>query len=481
MIQSPLLPHFSGCIQGRWAGTLSKGKLTVSNPATGEVLAKVSDMSGSQTAEAVEAAARAVKIGSSAAQRQAWLNGIADGLLANREELAKIITLEQGKPLRESQVEVDYAAGFFRYFATCLDHLAARNLDSRIRGAQWSVHHRPAGVAGLITPWNFPLALMAKKLSAALAADCAVVAKPAGQTPLSAIALWTVAERTGIPSGRMNLVLGRAAPIGRALCLHPAVQVISFTGSTEIGQWLLKMTAAHVKRLALELGGNAPFIVFEDANLDVAVESLIANKFRCAGQTCVCANRVYAHRAIRARLVEALAGRISKLRVGNGMDPSSDIGPLINRAGFKKVSQHVADALRRGATRVIGHSPALPHHDWGCFYPPTLLTGVRQEMLVFQEETFGPVVAVADFVSEQDAVSLANGTPYGLAAYVFTRDAERARRCAEQLHFGHLAINTGTGPIPEAPFGGMKRSGFGREGGEEGLVEFCEVQTIAAG
>jgi succinate-semialdehyde dehydrogenase/glutarate-semialdehyde dehydrogenase len=374
--------------------------------------------------------------------------------------------------------EVDYSAGFYRFFADQLDHLRPRALAARIRDCGWTVAHRPAGVAGLITPWNFPLAMFSKKLSAAVAAGCSIVARPASLTPLSAIAFWSLAERIGIPPGRLNLVLGRSAPIGKALCDHPLVRVISFTGSTEIGQLLLSQTAAHIKRVAMELGGNAPFIIFEDADLDAAAEGLVANKFRCGGQTCVCANRVYVHERVQADFVDLLALRVARLKVGDGLDPTTDIGPLINRAAFDKVTSHVADALSKGATRIVGDDPDRPEHDWGCFYPPTLLTNAHQDMRIFREETFGPLIAIASFGSEDDVIVQANDTRFGLAAYVFTRDAERAMRCAERLAFGHVGLNTGTGPTPEAPFGGMKQSGFGREGGLEGLTEFCETQTV---
>jgi len=283
------------------------------------------------------------------------------------------------------------------------------------------------------------------------------------------------------PPGQFNLVIGHAAPIGDVFCAYPAVRLISFTGSTEVGKLLAEKTAPHLKRLALELGGNAPFIVFDDADIESAAAALIANKFRCAGQTCVCTNRVYVHQRIAGPFVEAVRERASKLKVGNGMDPDTDIGPLINRAGFDKVSRHVNDALSQGAERVLGTDPPAPPGEWGCFYPPTILTNVTPQMLPFREETFGPVIAVATFESEDDAIAQANGTPYGLASYLFTRDPERAQRVRTALCFGHVGINTGAGPTPEAPFGGMKESGYGREGGLDGLFEFCETQTSPRG
>ena len=321
--------------------------------------------------------------------------------------------------------------------------------------------------------------MIGKKVAPALAAGCAVIVKPAAQAPLSTMALTHVAERAGISSGRLNLIVGPSTPIGDVLCRHPAVRVISFTGSTEVGQQLIAKTASHVKRLALELGGNAPFIVFEDVDLNVAVDALLANKFRAGGQTCVCTNRVYVHRQITESFTTAVAERVRKLRVGNGLDPQTDIGPLINRDAFDKVAAHVRDAIARGARRVVGSDPPRPKDDWGAFYPPTLLTDVTPEMLVCREETFGPVVAMMTFEDEPSVIEAANSTPYGLAAYVFTKDAARAERVIARLSFGHVGLNTGTGPRPEAPFGGMKQSGFGREGGWEGLLEFCETQVVA--
>ncbi len=478
MIDSALLGDCLGYIDGEWTAAASGGASPVYNPATGEHLADVPDMGQDQTVEAVEAGTRALAQTASAEQREQWLRSLAAALAEHREDLARIITLEQGKPLTESRTEVDYSTAFYTHFAGQLEHIRPRGLDARVRNCDWTTYHRPAGVAGLITPWNFPLAMFSKKLSAALAAGCSVVARPASFTPLSAVAFWRLAERVGIPAGRLNLVVGRSRPIGKVLCEHPDVRVISFTGSSETGRALLAQTAPHIKRVAMELGGNAPFIVFDDADLDAAADALMGNKFRCAGQTCVCTNRVYVHGDVHDAFVEAVALRVAKLKVGNGLDEDTDVGPLINRAAFDKVARHVADALAKGAKRLVGHDPDRPTNDWGCFYPPTLLTGARQDMLVFQQEMFGPVVAVATFGSEDEAIGLANDTPQGLAGYVFTADEARAVRCAERLRFGHVGLNTGTGPTPEAPFGGMKQSGFGREGGLEGLVEFCETQTV---
>lgn len=429
-------------------------------------------------AAAVGACARPVP---SLETRAQWLRAIVEMLRENREDLARIITLEQGKPLEESRAEVDYGAGFFAFFAEHLDVLKPRQLEQEIRGCRWMVHHRPLGVAGLIVPWNFPLAMLAKKLAAALATGCAVVVKPAELTPLTSVALWRLLERLDLPRGQANLVVGPPEGIGRALCRSEDVRMISFTGSTGVGKLLARQSSGTVKRLALELGGNAPFLVFEDADVEVAADALVMSKFRCAGQTCVSVNRVYAHRDVRAKFVDAVVARVCRLKVGNGLDPDTKIGPLINREGFRKVVRHAEDAIRGGARVLTGEVPKEPEtgREWGFFFPPMVLDGVRQEMLAFREETFGPLVSVGEFASEQEAIEAANGTPYGLAAYVFTRDAARAERLAAALSFGHVAVNSGTGPVPEAPFGGFKQSGYGREGGLEGLLEFCEVQSVA--
>jgi succinate-semialdehyde dehydrogenase / glutarate-semialdehyde dehydrogenase len=481
MINSALLPRVMGYIDGRWTAARSGAVSAVIDPATGARLADVPVMGAAEAEQAVLAAGAAMRHVPPPPPelRRRQLRQIADLLLEHKQELGRIITLENGKPLVEAVVEVEYAAGFFEHFAAAIEHLRPRELEQRARGCVWTVHHRPAGVAGIITPWNFPLAMLAKKLSAALAAGCACVVKPAPATPLSAIALWHLFERMGLQPGRCNLVLGDAEVIGRVLCTHPAVRVISFTGSTAVGKLLAQQAGPHLKRLALELGGNAPFLVFADADVPAAVEGLIANKFRAGGQTCVCANRVYVHTNVHDRFVQQLAAKVAVLRVGHGLNDGVDIGPLINRAAWRKVDRHVRDAMARGAKRLVGEDSLAPASDYATFYAPTLLTGITSEMLVCREETFGPVVAVGTFDSEAQAIELANATEAGLAAYIYT-DPRAAQRIVGQLHFGHVAVNSGTGPAPHAPFGGMKDSGYGREGGLEGLLEFTETQAVAA-
>jgi succinate-semialdehyde dehydrogenase / glutarate-semialdehyde dehydrogenase len=392
--------------------------------------------------------------------------------------LAQIITAENGKPIAEARGEVDYSAAFYAESARRMSCLEPRVLEQQPKGHQWTVYARPAGVAGLIVPWNFPLAMLAKKAAAALAAGCPIVVKPAEKTPLSSIALFHIFHELGMPAGMVNLVFGDAPAIGKVLCEHPAVRVISFTGSTAVGKLLAAQAAPYVKRMALELGGNAPFIVFDDADLEHAANELITNKFRCSGQTCVCSNRVYVQAGVAADFAKLVAARVGALEVGPGVNPGSQVGPLIDAAGFGKVRELVEDALARGATAITGGAAPVPADGTGLFYPPTVLDGVTGQARCLKEELFGPVVPLVRFATEQELVQAANDTEYGLAAYVFTKDMDRAGRVIAQLRFGHVGLNSGTGPSPEAPFGGMKQSGLGREGGDEGILEYVELQTV---
>ena len=478
MLQSPLLKSTNGYIDGKWCAADSDRTMPVINPATGETIAVVPVMGQDETTRAVDAAARTLATTASTEQRIEWLGRLADLITQHRDELGRIITHEHGKPFAEAQGEADYAASFFRYYAGCVDQLRPKQLAERPRNHTWTVYYRPAGVAALITPWNFPLAMLAKKFSAALTADCCCVIKPSSKTPLSMVALFSLMEQIRLPPGKANLVLGPAGEISDALCKHPAVRVISFTGSTSVGKKLITDTAPHLKRLALELGGNAPFIVFDDADVDRAVDQLMANKFRGAGQTCVCANRVYVQQGIADAFAEKLAARVNAIKVGNGMKEGVTMGPLIDRKAFDKVKRHVDDAISHGAIRVAGTVPIDPQSNKGCFFPPTVLRGVTAQMECVHDETFGPLAPILEFQSEEEVIAAANNTEYGLAAYVFTATDERAARVIPRLSFGHVGHNTGSGPTAEAPFGGMKHSGFGREGGLEGLHDFIETQTV---
>ncbi len=478
MLSSALLRRTHGFIDGQWCPADSARTMPVINPATGETIAIVPVMGRTETNRAVDVASRTLATPASIEQRSEWLGKLADLIAEHRSELGRIITHEHGKPFAEAQGEADYAASFFRYYAGVVDHLKPKVLTDRPRNHSWTVYYRPAGVVALITPWNFPLAMLAKKFSAALAADCCCVIKPSSKTPLSMVALFSLIEQIGLPPGKANLVLGPAGEISDVLCEHSAVRVISFTGSTPVGKKLAADTAPHLKRLALELGGNAPFIVFDDADVDQAVEQLMSNKFRGAGQTCVCANRVYVQQGVADAFSEKLTARVNAIKVGNGMDDGVTMGPLIDAKAVEKVKRHVEDAVARGARCVNNPTPISTSLNTSSFYPPTVLRGVTAEMECVNDETFGPLAPIIEFQTEAEVIEAANRTEYGLAAYVFTADSDRADRVIPRLSFGHVGYNTGSGPTAEAPFGGMKHSGFGREGGLEGLHDFVETQTV---
>lgn len=481
MIRSSLFGDALAYVDGKWTGSDLNQLLPVVDPATGDRIAEVPDLGGTETTRAVEAAERALTAGmlspeaDSRRRRTAWLRAIAEALREHRSEFARLITLENGKPLAEAGGEVEYAAGFFHDASGRVEELAPRRLAERPRDLDWTVYARPAGVAALITPWNFPLAMIAKKLSAAIAAGAPSVTKPSEKTPLTMIALFALMDRLALPPGFVNLVIGQPDAIGQVLTSHPAVRVVSFTGSTRVGRLLAAQCAPHMKRLALELGGNAPFVVFQDADLAAAADQLVQNKFRAGGQTCVCANRVLVQREAMPAFSALMAERVARLVAGPGSTPGHDIGPMIDLSARAKVDRLVTDALSSGAT-VLARGTV--RGDAARFYPPTVLGGITAAMACTREEIFGPVVALQEFRDEEEAITLANDTEYGLAAYLFTSNQDRLTRIPARLHFGHLGWNTGQGPTPEAPFGGMVQSGMGREGGLEGILEFVELQTL---
>jgi len=481
MIRSPLLRLALGRIAGVWTAADHGGELPVTNPATGEVLARVPAMGEAETTRAIDAARPCLAEPASLAHRRKWLRDIAAHLLDEREELGRIITLEQGKPLTEAMAEVDHAAGFFSYYANHLDELSARELPERARRCAWTVHARPVGVVGLITPWTCPIALLARKLAPAIAVGCPVVVRPSSRTPLSAIALLHLLdERLDLPGGFINLVTGPAEPIADALCAHPAVRAISFTGSTHVGRTLIVKCAPRFKRLTLALSGNAPFIVCEDADLELAADQLLRNKFKGSGQDCTCANRVLVHQRVIDPFTELLVARVAELRVGNGLVDGTTIGPLIDRRAHDRLSRQLADALSLGARLVAGGLPSTGPDD-GLFFPPTVLRDASPAMACWREESLGPLLPITSFSDSEQALALANDTEHGLAAYVFTADSDRAERMVRALTFGHVGHNAAVGSTPEAPFGGTGQSGRGREGGLEGLLEFIEQQTVARG
>ena len=466
-------------IAGAWRGADDGTAFSVANPATGEALAEVPACGPRETARAVDAGHAALGALPARAERRRWLEAIDAALREHREPLGRLITREHGKPLHEACGEVDYAAGFFAQAAREIEALAPRTLAAQPRGLAWKVHHRPAGVVGLITPWNFPLGMIAKKLSAALAAGAPAIIKPSAKAPLTTLALGRLIDETlAPPAGAVQVITGAAGPISEALLGDPRVRVVSFTGSTAVGQDLIRASAEHCTRLTLELGGNAPFIVRADADLDHAAEQLIANKLRGSGQTCVCANRVLAEASIAEPFTARVAERAGRLHLGDGLAEGTDLGPLIDRSAYDKVRRHYRDAVEQGAEVVLGEDPGPLEAEHGAFFPPAVVLGTTPGMACWHEETFGPLIPVTRFSGEDEALALANDTEYGLAAYLFTGDDACAEQLIPRLAFQHVGWNTGSGPTPEAPFGGLKRSGYGREGGSEGLLEFAETQTV---
>lgn len=465
----------------RYADTEGRRCFPVFNPATGAHIADVVDMGAQDALAAVEAASAAFPDWSArmAAERGQILRRWHDLILENKEALGQLLTLEQGKPLVEAIGEVGFGAGFVEWFAEEGKRLYGDVIPSNVPGKRSLVIKQPLGVVGAITPWNFPSAMVTRKVSPALAAGCTVVLKPAEDTPLSALALAMLAERAGLPAGALNIVTASKAPeIAEVLTAHPDVRKISFTGSTRVGKLLMEKSAAMMKRLSLELGGNAPFIVFNDADIDAAIAGLMVTKFRNSGQTCVTTNRVFVQSGVLATFSEKLKQALKAITVGNGFDMDSRIGPLINAAAVNKVEQLVTDAVTAGAVVETGGGR---HELGGNFFEPTLLTNVAADMRVFTEEVFGPVISVRSFETEEEAIALANDTRYGLAAYFWSRDIGRVFRVGEALDFGMVGANEVLSGNPATPFGGVKESGQGREGSRYGLDDFVNVKYLALG
>ncbi|WP_188622684.1 NAD-dependent succinate-semialdehyde dehydrogenase [Caldalkalibacillus thermarum] len=467
-------------IGGKWRGQ-ELDKIKVYNPATGELVGEVPKAGAKETAEAIEAAHQAFESWSSltAHERSAYLEQYYQQIMVHKEELARLITLEMGKPLPEAQGEVVYAADFIKWFAEEGKRIYGRTIPSHLPHKRMQVWKQPVGVVAAITPWNFPAAMLTRKLGPALAAGCTMVIKPSGETPLTAVKLMELAEKAGIPAGVLNLVTGPSSVIAQEIMTNPKVRKVTFTGSTEVGKKLIEQSAGQVKKLSLELGGHAPIIVLDDADLDQAVEGVIASKFRNTGQTCVCANRIYVQAGIYDTFVERLAEKTKQLKVGNGFETGVQIGPLINREAYEKVEKHVQDAVAKGAQAVAGGFGFTREKAY--FYQPTVLRDVHHGMLVMKEETFGPVAPVQKVDTEEEAVQLANDTPYGLAAYLFTQNVARGIKVAEKLEYGIVGWNDGVPSAVQAPFGGMKESGMGREGGYEGIEAFLETKYVAIG
>ncbi|MEO8481586.1 MAG: NADP-dependent succinate-semialdehyde dehydrogenase [Acidobacteriota bacterium] len=465
-------------IDGTWRTGTST--IPVDNPATGEILGNVPRLGKDETRQAIDAANRAFSTWrqTTARDRALILRRWSDLMLAHQEDLARLMTLEQGKPLAESRGEVAYAASFLEWFGEEAKRVYGDTIPGHQADKRIVVIKQPIGVVACITPWNFPLAMITRKVGPALAAGCTVVAKPASQTPFSALALAELAHRAGVPGGVFNVITGSATDIGGELTSNPIVRKLSFTGSTETGKTLMAQCAGTVKKLSLELGGNAPFIVFDDADLDAAVEGAIASKYRNTGQTCVCANRLLIQDAVYDVFAEKLVEAVKKLVPAPGLEPGSTQGPLIDEHAVAKVEQHIADATSKGA-RVLtgGHR----HARGGRFFEPTVLIGATSAMLLAKEETFGPVAPLFRFTTDADAIAMANDTEFGLASYFYGRDVSRVWRAAEGLEYGMVGINTGLISTEVAPFGGVKQSGLGREGSKYGIEEYVEIKYLCFG
>jgi len=467
-------------INGKWVDADNKATISVTNPATGETLGTVPKMGVAETRRAIEDANKALPAWRSktAKERAKVLRNWFDLIMKNQEALAQLMTAEQGKPLVESRGEVAYAASFIEWFGEEAKRVYGETIPPHGPDKRLVVIKQPIGVCAAVTPWNFPAAMITRKVGPALAAGCTIVLKPASQTPFSALALCHLAEEAGVPAGVFSCVTGSANEIGGELSSNPIVKKLSFTGSTEIGKLLMAQCATTVKKTSMELGGNAPFIVFDDADLDEAVKGAIISKYRNAGQTCVCANRIMVQDSVYDAFVEKLAKAVSTLKVGNGVEDGTIIGPLIDDKALAKVEEHVNDAISKGGKLVIGGK----RHSLGkSFYEPTVVSGATKDMLAFKEETFGPLAPVFKFSSEAEAIEMANDTEFGLAAYFYGQNISRIWRVAEALEYGMVGINEGLISTEVAPFGGVKESGLGREGSKHGIEDYLEIKYLCMG
>ena len=480
LLKDPSLFKEEAFINGKWVKSSSGKTFPINNPATDEIIAQVTNLDAADAEKAIAAANEAFPKwkGITGKERAGLMRKWFDLILQNKDDLAILMTLEQGKPLTESAGEVVYGASFIEWYAE-----EAKRVSGTIPTTIWGdkrfmVLKQPVGVCVAITPWNFPNAMITRKIAPAMAAGCTIVIKPAEQTPLSALALAELAIRAGIPAGVMNIVTADAdqsVAIGKTLCASPIVRHLSFTGSTEVGRILMSQCAPTVKKLGLELGGHAPFIVFEDADIDAAVTGAIASKYRNSGQTCVCANRIYVHKKVHDAFVEKFSKAVQAIKVGNGMDAGVSQGPLIDHAALEKVERHIADALSKGAKLVTGGKPSPLG---GTFYEPTILANVTSNMLITYEETFGPVAPIIPFESDDEVVELANNSQYGLASYFYSRDIGRIWKVAEALEYGMVGVNSGILANEVVPFGGVKQSGLGREGSVFGMDEYLELKYV---
>jgi succinate-semialdehyde dehydrogenase / glutarate-semialdehyde dehydrogenase len=478
-LADPSLMTDKAFVAGEWIEAPDGRCFGVTDPFDNALIAEVPELGPETVRRAIDAAHAAQRDWSrrTAKERAGILRRWYELIIANADDLASILTAEQGKPLAEAKGEVVFNAGYIEWFAEQAKRIEGDILPAANGSQRVLVLKQPVGVCAAITPWNFPNGMITRKLGPALAAGCTMVVKPAAQTPLSALALAVLAERAGVPKGALSIITSNEPEaVGEEFCHNPKVAKISFTGSTAVGRWLMREASGTIKRLSLELGGNAPFIVFDDADIDAAVEGAMVSKFRNTGQTCVCANRIYVHTDIHDRFVDKFAAAVSSLRVGDPMDPATQIGPLVDAQGLAKVRAHVDDALSKGAAAVVGGTAAE-----GLVFKPTVLTSVKRGMRLLEEETFGPVAPIVPFTDDNDAVRQANNTPFGLAAYLWTRDLSRAFHVAEALDYGIIGVNDGIPSTAQAPFGGMKMSGVGREGGPWGIEEYLDIKYMSIG
>ena len=479
-LKDPQLLRETCFIDGAWVGADGGGTVPVQNPATGEKLGVIPNMGLAETKRAIAAAAAALPAWAArtAKERATALRRWFDLIVANQEDLARLMTAEQGKPLAESMGEILYAASFIEWFAEEAKRVYGDIIPGHQPDKRILVLRQPVGVVAAITPWNFPAAMITRKAGPALAAGCTMVCKPATQTPYSALALAELSHRAGIPKGVFSVITGSASAIGGEMTSNPLVRKVTFTGSTEIGKKLMAQCAGTVKKISLELGGNAPFIVFDDADLDAAVQGAIASKYRNTGQTCVCANRFLVQAGVYEEFAEKLTAAVGKLRVGDGLAGVTDQGPLIDAKAVAKIEEHISDAVAKGARIALG---GKRHALGGTFFEPTILTQVTPRMMVAREETFGPVAPLFKFETEAEAIAMANDTEFGLAAYLYTRDLARSWRVSEAIEYGIVGLNTGIISTEVAPFGGVKESGIGREGSKYGILDYTEIKYVCVG
>jgi len=478
LLKDPTLLSAKALVAGEWLDADDGSTFAVTNPARGDVICSVPNMSRAETARAIAAAAVAQKewAARTGKERAQIMRKWFDLMIANQDDLARILTAEMGKPFAEAKGEIAYGASYIEWFGEEAKRVYGETIPGHMRDKRLTVIKQPVGVVASITPWNFPNAMIARKAAPAIAAGCAFVARPAAETPLSALAMAVLADRAGLPKGILSVITSkRASDIGKEFCENPTVRKLTFTGSTEVGRILLKQAADQVMKCSMELGGNAPFIVFDDADLDAAVVGAMASKFRNNGQTCVCANRIYVQAGVYDAFAARLSAAVAKLNVGDGLKDGVDTGPLVNMDAVDKVEEHIADILTKGGKVVTG---GKRHALGGSFFEPTIVTGVTQDMLVSQEETFGPLAPLFRFETEEEVIAKANDTIFGLASYFYARDISRITRVQEALEYGMVGVNTGLISTEVAPFGGIKQSGLGREGSRHGMEDYMEMKYI---